>query len=95
MERASKLTNALREEQLAWTQHVTDLQQQLDAIAGNMLLRYSFFFAPAAPAALRFFFFSRSSSPLSLETCCSGVLNSTCFTRTKDQILRHTCAQAP
>ncbi len=39
MERASKLTNALREEQLAWTQHVTDLQQQLDAIAGNMLLR--------------------------------------------------------
>ena len=54
MERASKLTNALSEEQLAWTQHVTDLQQQLGAIAGNMLLRYSFFspvfFPPSAAA---------------------------------------------
>ena len=35
-------------------------QQQLDAIAGNMLLRYSFVFAPAA-AELSLFFFSAAA----------------------------------
>ena len=57
MERASKLTNALRDEQLAWTQHVTDLEQQLHAIAGNMLLRYALFFCSSSSPL--FFFFQQ------------------------------------
>ena len=44
-------------------------QQQLDAIAGNMLLRYSFVFAPAA-AELSLFFFQQQLSAI-WGTCCS------------------------
>lgn len=38
VDRAAKLTSALGEEQIAWTQHVKDLDLQLDQIIGDVIL---------------------------------------------------------